>query len=194
MDTRELRPWGATGEALPGRRAASGDGRRSCCGPNARPMPLPGCRRAPRCRASCWRPSKAPHPCSAFRRGWCMRSTGCSVSPSRRIGSGAGGRSYGLRRGCSRNARPVAGTGQGDQPAADRARPRQHERQPERQALRPSRPSEGAHHRSLRLRSVAAGRTVMPNFAVWRSRARRSAPLWAGCAGARRSPRRRSSR
>ena len=58
-------------------------------------------------------------------------------------------------------------------------------------------PKTGRHHRSLRLRSVADRRRAMPNSAAWRRRAGRSAPLWAGCAGGRRSrarPSRRSSR
>ena len=45
---------------------------------------------------------KAAAPGSGFRRAWCMPSTGCSNSPSRRTGAGEGGRSSGLRPPCSR--------------------------------------------------------------------------------------------
>ena len=52
-------------------------------------------------------------------------------------------------------ARPFAVAGQGDQPAPDRARPRDDEGQPERQTLRPPAREDRAYHRGLRLRSVA---------------------------------------
>ena len=80
------------------------------------------------------------------------------------------------------------------QPPSDRARPRHDEGQPERQALRQARPADGPDCRGLRLRSRRRSPRAMPNSAAWRRRAGRSAPLWAACAGARRSRARASRR
>ena len=98
---------------------------------------------------------KAAAPRLGLARAWCMRSTGCSALPSRRTGSGEGGRSSGRRPRCSRRRSALSET------QAKRlnrhlieTRPDHHEGQPERQALRQARRS-GADRRGLRLRSVA---------------------------------------
>ena len=73
---------------------------------------------------------KAAAPHSVSRRAWCMRSTGCSASRSRRIGRRKPADRVALGADAAGGARPVADAGQGDQPAPDRARSDHDEGQP----------------------------------------------------------------
>jgi hypothetical protein len=67
----------------------------------APPRPLLACRTVWPCMGSCLPPSRGQHPALACRFATRTPSTGCSNSPSRRIGAGEGGRSSGLRHPCS---------------------------------------------------------------------------------------------
>ena len=141
--------------------------------------------RGHRSPAKCWPPSRQRRHISASDRASCMRSTGCSNSPSRRTGARGGGRSSGLRPSCSRRRSASSPTQvKALNRQLDRGRPHRHEGQPERQALRQAR-RQGADRRSLWLRSLAARRPPCGIRCGWRAEARAERDAHAAAAPAR---------